>query len=298
MNKPTFSDVKYLPVNEQDKNWGLSVTTTGFQSIRPHISYPPSGHPSQYWFNPSFGRTLQEYQLIYVTNGGGIFRSASVKQVKADAGKIIILFPGEWHTYEPDENRGWDTYWIGFSGPFANDLIRHHFFSREAALLDVGFNEEMVSLFSQAIDLAKQERAGFQQVLSGIAVHLLGMVYYIDKNNLFEDKEVISKIEAARMIMREYAQREATPEAIAASLNMSYSWFRKMFKRYTGLSPAQYQLQVKLQEAKILLIQSTLTVKEIAYRLNFDSPNYFTSFFKKKTGLTPLAFRKISHGKT
>ncbi len=79
---------------------------------------------------------------------------------------------------------------------------------------------------------------------------------------------------------------------------MSYSWFRKMFKQYTGLSPAQYQLWVKLQKAKALLIGSSKNIKEIAFLLEFESSNYFTVFFKQKTGMTPVEFRKAGHGRS
>jgi AraC-like DNA-binding protein len=78
---------------------------------------------------------------------------------------------------------------------------------------------------------------------------------------------------------------------------MSYSWFRKMFRQYTGLSPARYQMQIKTQKAKALLIGSSKTIKEIAYLLEFESTNYFTLFFKKQTGMNPSEFRQISQGK-
>lgn len=297
MDKKLFSNVRYLTINEKDEQWGLYINTVGFQSIAPHSSYPPKGHPSQYWFNPATGRTLHEYQLVYITKGEGIFRSDSVGSANVKAGHVIMLFPGEWHTYYPLKNMGWDTYWIGFYGKYPDHLINHHFFTKKEPVLDIGFNERIVHLFDQAIELVKQEKSGFQQAVSGIALHLLGVIYYITQNNLFEDKEIVKKIEEARMIMREHPEGSICLEEIATDLNMSYSWFRKMFKQYTGLSPAQYQLQVKLQKAKALLISSSMTVKEIAYLLDFESPNYFTSFFKDKTGFTPVEYRKISHGK-
>jgi AraC-like DNA-binding protein len=298
MNKSLFADVKYLAINDKDEAWGLSVTTAGFQSILPHALYPPKGHPSQYWFNPASGRTLHEYQIVYVTDGEGVFRSDLVKAAPLTAGNLILLFPGEWHSYHPKPDKGWNTYWIGFYGNFPDNLIKNYFFTKKEPILDIGFNEQVVDLFNQAIELAKQEKAGFQQALSGITLHLLGMIYYIIKNTLFEDKEIITKIEQARMIMREHPGGEVCLKDIATSVNMSYSWFRKMFRQYTGLSPAQYQLQVKIQKAKALLVSSRKSVKEIAYLLDFESPNYFASFFKEKTGYTPLAFRKISHGKS
>ena len=123
------------------------------------------------------------------------------------------------------------------------------------------------------------------------------MIYYIIKNNYFGDSEIVKKIAKARMIMREQLRGEADLKGIAGELNMSYFWFRKMFKQYTGLSPAQYLLQIKTQKAKALLVSSSMTIKEIAYQLDFESPNYFTPFFKERTGHTPIEFRKTSHGK-
>ena len=292
-----FANVKYLTVNDRDKGWGMSITTVGFQSISPHSGYPPKGHPAQYRFNPLAGRTLYEYQLIYVTKGEGFFTSNTVPRKSVSAGNLMLLFPGEWHSYHPQSAKGWDTYWLGFTGQIADNLLERQFFSLRKPVLDIGFNEEVVDLFNQAIDLVKQEKTGFQQVVSGITVHLLGMVQYIQQNNLFEDKEIVGKINQARMIMREHPGGDVCPKDIASTLNMSYSWFRKMFRQYTGLSPAQYQLQVKLQKAKALLISSSCSIKEVAYLLDFESPNYFARFFKQKIGTTPQTFRRMHQGR-
>lgn len=295
-DKGLFSDVKYLTVNDKDPGWGLITTTAGYQSILPDQEYPPRGHPSQYFFRPAAGRTLHEYQLIYITRGEGRFKSANIGSARLEAGMLIMLFPGEWHTYQPVLDKGWDTYWVGFRGSFPDNLIEHHFFSKKSPVYDLGFNERIVELFKEIIEISKQEKTGFQQMIGGITMHLLGVIYYIIRNNLFQDKDIVSQIERARMIMWENPGGEMCPDDIASSLNMSYSWFRRMFKQYTGLSPAQYQLQVKLQKAKALLIGSSKTVKEIAFILDFESANYFTFFFKQKTGTTPIEFRKIRHG--
>ena len=59
------------------------------------------------------------------------------------------------------------------------------------------------------------------------------------------------------------------------------------------IQTALYQQDLKLQRAKELLSTTDLFVKEIAYMLNFDSPDYFSSKFKRKTGLKPSDFRNI-----
>lgn len=295
MKKQLSSPIKYLTVNEDDINWGLTVTTVGYQSVSPDSRYPSKDHPSRYWFHPDTGRVLQEYQLIYITRGQGYFSSGELENAAVGEGTILLLFPNEWHSYRPKTESGWDTYWIGFKGAVADQLIRHHFFSQQAPLHPVGFNEPLLDLFKQVIALAREERAGFQQAISGIAMHMLGAVYFTTKNNQFQDKEMVTKIEKARWLMREHPDGTISPEDLAKRLNMGYSWFRRMFKQYTGLSPTQYQQQIRLQQAKDLLVSSGKTIKEIAYELNFESANYFTAFFKQKAGFTPAVFRKRSH---
>ena len=85
--------------------------------------------------------------------------------------------------------------------------------------------------------------------------------------------------------MKENIEDPLSPEEIAARLGLGYSWFRRMFKEYTGVSPAQYQLQQKLLRAKELLTSTPLTISEIAYisRMPANSPHSS----RRKKGLHP-----------
>ena len=64
------------------------------------------------------------------------------------------------------------------------------------------------------------------------------------------------------------------------------------FRRYTGLTPYQYFLQLRIHRAKELLSDPDVQVKEVAARLRFDNQYYFARLFKKKTGVTPSAWRE------
>lgn len=74
-------DFKYLLVNEKDKTFGLTVNTVGFQPIAPNTLYPSTDHPKSYYFNPQKGRTLSEYQFVYISKGKGTFASESTKKI-------------------------------------------------------------------------------------------------------------------------------------------------------------------------------------------------------------------------
>ena len=94
-------EFKYLIVNDMDRKFGLWINTVGFQSIQPNSPYPLKDHPSGYFFNAQKGRTLREYQILYITKGRGLFTSDSTDERQVCKGRVIILFPGQWHTYQP-----------------------------------------------------------------------------------------------------------------------------------------------------------------------------------------------------
>ena len=75
--------------------------------------------------------------------------------------------------------------------------------------------------------------------------------------------------------------------------DFSYSWFRKVFKDYTGYAPAKYFLELKLRKAKQLLVGTSRSVKEISFLLGYKSTEHFFSLFKKHTDFTPLEYRSF-----
>ena len=93
-------------------------------------------------------------------------------------------------------------------------------------------------------------------------------------------------------MMKEDLAGEKDIESIAASLDISYSLFRREFKNRCGISPGQYRQELKLAKAKELLYSTNLSVAEISSKLHFENIGQFSTFFKKKTGVPPLTFRK------
>ncbi len=292
------SNIRYLPVHEQDENWSLRVKTAGFQSIPGNSLYPTQGHPIKYNFNFHSGRVLKEFQMIYITKGSGTFESASCKNIQIGEGMVFFLFPGEWHRFKPELLTGWDSYWVGFKGKFAKNLVANGYLLLEKPVVKVGYNEEIVSLYQRILEAGNEERSGYQQYISGIVIHMLGYVYYRMKDKHYGDKAIVKKIDKARVYIRERINTNISPDAIAMELNMTYSWFRRLFKQYTGFSPAQYIAQLRLQRAKELLSTSAKSVKEIAVEMNYESVDYFSTQFRRLTKMTPTQYRKGCFGKS
>ena len=93
--------------------------------------------------------------------------------------------------------------------------------------------------------------------------------------------------------MVENVFKDINLEDLALELNFSYSWFRKVFKDYTGYAPAKYFQELKLRRAKQLLIETSLSVKEIIFMLGYNNTEHFFALFKNNTGYTPMQYRSI-----
>lgn len=284
---------KYMLASERDELWGLTVTTIGREEIGPTDSYPTRGHADGYYFDLEKGRILPEYQLLYIIEGEGLFHSQTVPSARLKEGDFFLLFPGEWHSYHPTGPRGWKKYWIGFKGRNIDDRVRANFLSPTKPIYHVGYNSKIEELYKEAYEAATREEAYSQQVMAGIVNHLIGLMYSMERNIELKSRnqshvEMISK---ARLRIRESLESSLTIQQVAEEMGVSYSNFRKLFKEHTGLSPATYQQDLRLQRAKELLSTTDMSIKEIAYQLNFESPDYFSAKFKSKTGRKPSELR-------
>lgn len=285
----------YLTINPTDELWGLSVNSVGHQTIAENEVYPPQGHPQRYLFNTTSGRILSEYQLLYITKGKGMFSSKSSGRWQLKEGYMFMLFPGEWHTYKPEDSTGWNEYWIGFEGRIMDDWMRNKFFSKDDPVFNIGLNEEIISLYKRAIIIADAQEANYQQALSGIACNLISMAIYLSRNKNFSKSNIAEQINNAKINVHENIST-ITPEKLAESAYMSYSKFRKIFKEYTGFSPSQYIQELRVNMAKEMLTNTCKSIKEIAFDLGYENKDYFFTVFKKLTDMTPINYRKYTQG--
>lgn len=280
---------KYLLSSTLEEDWGFYITTAGFTKIDINQSYPPnSQHPENHKFNWDTGRILDGYYLVFISRGEGVFESAETKSTNIKEGTCFLLFPGVWHRYKPHKEIGWEEYWVGFKGAYP-DMLRKNF-DPASPFIQTGKNDALLKLFLQLLENIQQASPGYHQVISGIVLQMLGIIQAVSHYDLNSDKGT-QLIEEAKFLLRESIQQPDKIENIVNRLPIGYSKFRKEFKRATGQSPNQYQLNLRLDKAKGLLTGTTLSISEIAYQTGFESVFYFSRFFKQKNGTSPRAYR-------
>ena len=282
---------KYLTSGPEEINWGIYLNVAGTSYVYPNEIYPSLNHPSGYYFQWEEGRILNEFQINYITKGEGMLENEfGVFPIKP--GSLFILFPNTWHRYKPFQKTGWEENYIGFDGKMAQNFMSHKIFSPNQPVIHIGIKEEIIDTYLKIFDLVEKEQPGYQNIVSGLIIKLLGYIISFEKQKGFSGKKIAKAIEEVRFLMRQNISQQINLEELAMKHNFGYSYFRKMFKKFTGVSPGQYHLQLKLMRAKELLISSDKSIKEISNELGFQSIYYFSNLFKNKEGINPSQFRK------
>lgn len=174
----------------------------------------------------------------------------------------------------------------------AEKFLNKSFFVPDHPIINCGIREELIDTYHKIFDLVLKEEPGFQQVVSGLVIKLLGYIVAFQKQRNFSGKQIEKVIQKVRFQMRENIENDIDLRKLAEDYNIGYSYFRKMFKKYTGVSPHQYHLELKIMRAKELILSTDKSIKEISFELGFQSIYYFSRLFKKKIGMSPTELRR------
>ncbi|HHT26255.1 MAG TPA: helix-turn-helix domain-containing protein [Firmicutes bacterium] len=132
--------------------------------------------------------------------------------------------------------------------------------------------------------------------LSDLLLHeLIVLILRANKRNNHHvlPKEQEELVEDAIKWMHEHCCDESlTIEDAVKRAGLSSSYFRKVFKQVVGSSPKRYLTQLRLQASKRLMMESAVTITEVALRSGFNSPQQFSKTFRQYTGLTPSEWQR------
>ena len=294
MDDRPLSILHYLPVSPRDEQWGIVRTTAGHQHVPPgDASYSRLEHPEHYLFYSSAARSTSTSWSPLSPPGGGT-EPASCPSQTVEAGTMLLLFPNEWHSYSPDPGTGWTEWWVGFRGANIDRLERGSFSRRRSR-----FFADRVQRRHRAVLLRDHRHGrgrGIQPLISSIVLIISGVGALQAQQPALPDNPVVEKINRAKAIMRTDFGRNRSPEQIAREVGMGYTWFRRVFREYVGMAPAQYQHTMRLNKARELLATTAHSISEIAYALGFESVSAFSLFFRLRERLSPSQYRARFRG--
>ncbi len=186
--------------------------------------------------------------------------------------------------------------------------------------LDLGRRQEIICLwadlgpsagFDHAIKLA-DSRGAFRQLFESLYLEYTGgRVYaqeiiacqlrtlvWLARQHLAEPAtESHSQVEQCLNFIHEHYAKDFPVEALARTVYVSPSYLFRIFRKKMGVTPMHYRNLVRVDKAKLLLLDRTLKMEEVADRVGFEDAKYFARVFKKETGASPSEFRKQNGGR-
>jgi AraC-like DNA-binding protein len=286
------SFLHYLPYSGEDERLGMVCTTAGCIKVEPNTIYPPhkNDHPVLFR-HVAEGRTLPEFQLVYITEGQGVF-STEDSTYEVVPGSMLLILPGIRHTYRPVYETGWHEYWVGFKGDFFSNMMRQDILSQRRLFFDPGLRDSIVLTFNNIFDEVRTQRPLYQlKVCTGILSLIAEMLTHERRK---EQPNYYQKIvEKAKCLMESNVYGTINLSNISKQVGISTSRLNEIFKTYTSMTPYQFYIHIKIHKAENLLEQENVPVKEAAHKLGFEDQYYFSRLFKNKTGIAPSVWKKF-----
>jgi AraC-like DNA-binding protein len=176
-----------------------------------------------------------------------------------------------------------------FSTSIFNEIGGNHLTLSEADIKNIG----LLTSFIQS-EILSQETSFKEQVYH----YFLNVLILIERlrnkqgvtANTSRDYQLASQFK--RMIFEQIDQFHPI-DSFASQLGTNSKHLTEVSKEFLGNTPANLIKESKLLEAKRMMANQKVSIKEIAYSLGFEDPTYFTKYFKKGTGMTPKEFKKL-----
>lgn len=109
----------------------------------------------------------------------------------------------------------------------------------------------------------------------------------------FDDYKNKQKIQTAIKYIEENFDNDLNMAVVSNYISMNYSLFSYLFKQYTGCNFVNYLKDLRINEAKRLLIDTDLRVNEVSQKVGYDNEKHFMKIFKNTCGVSPSEYRKI-----
>ena len=234
-----------------------------------------------------------DYHLIVLAQGALILSNKNGMRYEMKEYDVAIIRPDvETVTLKRGVR---EDYWMNFYGvdeimkqlnlDQSNEMIFH--FKQNTV-------SRLIGIFNELITEIQLQQFGYEIFSREKLLQLLLVISRSAHNDKMISGNNIDKIKPALIEMNNNYQKTKPVKYYAELCNMSQSSFMHTFSRLMKTTPIKFINSLKLANAKSLLLDSTLTISEIADMLGFSSPLYFSDLFFKEFRIRPTDYRKTN----
>lgn len=199
-------------------------------------------------------------------------------------GDSYFLHTGMNHHYYADRENPWKKVFINLSGSLFDSLVEGYQLKNSFHFKGLDVSKELYGI----IEIAKQNKVDSTEEI----ICIVNRIFYKMRESVKENNFTSELAEKMKDYLRIHAASKFKIEELCNYISRSESQTIRIFKEAYGITPYAYVLNKKINLAKGMLINTNLSVKQIAYNLNFADEYYFSNVFKSKVGVSPTKYRK------
>ena len=229
-----------------------------------------------------------DYYLMYLVEGS-LSLTLDGEELDFSAGDFAIFPPYYPLRYEKKKEDRLVYYLMHFSGTDVERFLSGIGFDKLPIKLTVGTVKEVTEEFLELFDIYAKNPPYIQEI---VATGLQKILIQLSLKNVKEDEES-APWRAVCYIKRNLTEKISVPQ-LAEIEGLSESRFYAVFKEKIGSTPIEYINSLRIERACNLLSSTLMSVGEIGSNCGFDDTFYFSKTFKKKMGVTPTQYRRLS----
>ncbi|RMD77552.1 MAG: AraC family transcriptional regulator [Lentisphaerae bacterium] len=233
------------------------------------------------------GRRFADYWAVQYSRSGGIELFCDDRRWILEGSWLWVTFPGPLFLYRPAPGyRSWHHRYVAFKGALVTQWASEGLLPREPVCMND--RPDLSDLFDEIIALTMDSgRLSHRWALNLLERILLEIAVkrQVQPSPPAWLEKVFQELDRIDFFHPDY-------EALAGRLGMALSTLRRRFRQTTGATLHEYLLNRRLAEARYLLLETNLSIQEIAGRLGYRDVYFFCRQFKAMTGSPPLAYRR------
>ena len=233
-----------------------------------------------------------DFQLLYIASGKAHFYFNGVEEI-VPAGNMVLYRPKEeqrYYYYGVDHT---EVYWVHFTGNNVTNILRKYGFPEKSHVIHTGTSLEYKRVFLQIIQELKLCKPYYEKILVYYLDYLFILISRLQEQKPREKSAfLMDEMDKAVTFFHSSYNLPISIDKYSKSHGMSVSWFIRNFKEYTGVTPTQYILSLRISNAQSLLESTTYNITEISNIVGYENPLYFSRLFKKNCGVSPREFRQ------
>lgn len=256
-------------------NININIVDYGFQGRDRHHNCGPA--------------ISQKHVFQYIIGGKGSYK-ISDKKYALTTGDMFYIPKNCLVEYSSNPDDPYYYYWIGFDGISADEIISRTGFSDKAPVKHLS-DPRIENICKNIFDAIDPDTYAGHITGIGEFYKLLGLLLSYEQQNTHKQQAVtIEYINKAILYIQHNFSKDISVSALANELGVCREHFSIMFKKQTGMTPIEYIVNYRINQAQMMLTQG-ITVSQTAEMCGFNSLAHFSYQFKRLVGMPPGSFK-------